>query len=133
MSDVIGLVADVIGIAGAIFAGFAWWQARQTNRKLEAEKARLNRTIPIKLVDGGREIMIPFETKRSDFSRAEVLGRIGMLPTKPGKDGKPVRFSIKYLNNPDFFVQLNQIIEGKGDGVLTIPLEKKEFDQFDLQ
>jgi hypothetical protein len=132
MFDSLGLIADMIGIVGAIFAVFAWWQSRKTNQDLAQERNRLGRTIAIKLAHGGNEIEIPAEIKRADFTRSEILGRIGMLPVKPTLDGKPGRFDIRYLNQPDFFKQLNQISDGRGDGVLTIPLTADEFNQFDL-
>lgn len=128
MFESLGLIADIIGVLGSIFAGFAWWQARKTNQDLALEKQRLNKTIPIKLVNGGREIEIPVHLKRADFTRAEILGRLGMLPVKPSVE----RYKIRYLNNPDFFIQINQIVEGTGSGVLTIPVSEEEFDQFDL-
>jgi hypothetical protein len=62
-------------------------------------------------------------------TRAEVLGRIGMIPMKQ----KGQRFSLKYLSKPDFLKQINQIAAGKGENVLTISCNKEELEQFDLR
>lgn len=36
----ISLAADIIGIAGAIFALAAWWQARKIRQAMDFEKTR---------------------------------------------------------------------------------------------
>jgi hypothetical protein len=50
----------------------------------------------------------------------------------PLKNKEKNRFSLSYLNTTGFIQQLNQIINGNGDGILTISCDDDEFDQFDL-
>jgi hypothetical protein len=45
---------------------------------------------------------------------------------------KGQKYSIAYLNTPEFFRQIAQLDEGIGEGVLTIPCTQEEFNQFDL-
>ncbi len=68
------------------------------------------------------------ELRRAELTRAEILGRLGMIPMKT----KGSRFSLSYLNKPEFLAQINQIMDGSGDAVLTIPCTQEEFEQFDL-
>ena len=128
MNEWISLIADIIGIFGAVFALFAWLQARQLKKEYEAEKARQHKKIQVVLQHGAQQIELPVELLRDELTRSEILGRIGMIPTKkPGK-----RFSIASLNTPEFLKQLNQIIIGSGEGILSISCTEEEIDQFDL-
>lgn len=123
----ISLVADVIGIVGAVFALFAWQQARQIRQELESEKQRQNRTIKIVLSYGDEKIELPVPLLRTELTRQEVLGRIGMIPRKT-----KAPYSIRYLNTMDFWEQLTQVMEGPGDGIISISLKEEELEQFDL-
>lgn len=129
--EIIGLVADGIGILGAIFALFAWMQSRALKEHLDAEAARQNEPIQVALAHGDRQFSLPVELRRSEFTRAEVLGRIGMIPLK-SKDPKD-RFILRHTNTPSFLKQINQIIDGRGPGVLLIPCDKTELNQFDME
>lgn len=124
----IGLIADIIGILGATFAVGAWWQSRQIKMELDAEKMRQQKTIRIVLSYGDKKIELPVPLLRSELTRQEILGRIGMIPTKNPKE----RYEIRYLNTLEFWQQLTQVMEGGGDGIFTISLQKGELDQFDL-
>ena len=84
--------------------------------------------ISVVLSYGVEKLELPVEIRRKEFSRAEILGRIGMIPLK--KTGK--RFSLGYLNSVEFLKQINQINEGDGDSILTIPCNETEFSQFAL-
>ena len=124
----IGLVADIIGILGAIFALFAWLKARELQQELEREKMRQHKEVQVVLAHGANKIELSVKLRRAELTRAEILGRIGMIPMKKKED----RFSIAYLDTPDFLQQINQIIEGTDEGILTIACTKREFEQFDL-
>jgi len=124
----LGSVADVIGILGAIFALAAWWQARRLHRELADERRRLARHITVVLQHGNQRIELPVELTRAELTRAEILGRIGMIPMRT----RGQRFSLAYLNTPEFLRQLNQVAAGIGDDLLTIPCTADEIDQFDL-
>ncbi|WP_119071505.1 hypothetical protein [Aggregatilinea lenta] len=124
----LGYFADVIGIFGAVFALFGWRQARQVRQELESEKNRQNKKVTVVLQCGADRLELPIELRRVELTRAEVLGRIGMLPMKV----KGQRFSLDYVSTIEFARQISQIIEGEGDALLTIPCEKQELDQFDV-
>ena len=111
-----GLLADAIGIIGAIFAFLAWL-------KLQLEESRRNKKITVKLQAPDEVIELPVDIRRAELTRSEILGRIGML-----NSGK--RFNLRYLNDPEFFRRLNEIIEGSGETVLTIVCTKDELQQF---
>jgi len=124
----LAISADIVGILGAFFALFAWLQARQVRKAITFEQQRQNRKITVVLQHGADRLELPVELRRAELTRAEVLGRIGMLPMKtPG-----ARFSLGYLNNPDFFRQISAIMVGTDDATLTIPCKQEEFEQFDL-
>lgn len=121
----LGVAASVLG---AVFALMAWLKARKVQKELETEKARQNKRITVTLQHGSQKLELPVELRRAELTRAEVLGRLGMIPMKI----KGRRFSLGYLNRPEFLQQINQIIDGNRDAVLTIPCTGEEFEQFDL-
>lgn len=124
----LGYAADIIGVLGAIFALLAWLKARELQKELHNEKERQLKEIQIILTDGKREIELPVKLRRVEFTRSEILGRIGMIPIK----GEAKRFSLSHLNKSSFLQQIEQIKEGPGNGVLTIPCDEEELQQFDL-
>jgi hypothetical protein len=124
----LGYVADVVGLAGAVFALLAWLKARQLRQDQEKEKERQNKKIKVFLQSTTHRIELPFEMRRAEFTRAEVLGRIGMIPTKNPKE----RFRIEYLNTRDFLLKVNAIMDGAGDATLEIKCTDEELGQFDL-
>lgn len=124
----LGSGADVIGILGAIFALAAWWQARRIRAELADERQRLTRRVTVVLQHGDQRIELPVELTRAELTRAEILGRIGMIPMK----ARGQRFSLTYLNTPEFLRQINQVAAGAGDDLLTIPCTAAEIAQFEL-
>jgi hypothetical protein len=125
----ISLIADFIGILGGIFAFLAWVQARQIDKKIEQERKRQNKRIKVILCNGMQPLELPIELRRAELTRAEILGRIGMIPMK--EKGK--RFSLGHLNTSEFLRRINEIIEGNGDSVLVIPCTEEELNQFDIR
>jgi hypothetical protein len=128
MTQTLGLIADIIGILGAVFALFSWMQARQLKKIQEQEKIRLNQKVGVILQHGQEKLELPVAIRRAELSRGELLGRLGMIPLE--KRGG--RFSLGYLNTAEFFQQMGQILEGQGEMTLIIPCSKEEFEQFDL-
>ena len=126
--ELFSFIGNLASISGAIFALMAWAKARKIQKELELEKKRQNRNITVALQYGSKQIKLPMDLRRADLTRAEVLGRLGMTPMK--EKGK--RFSIGYLNSPEFLKQISIIVKGNGDGLLTIPCDENEFHQFDL-
>lgn len=120
--------ADLIGILGALFALFAWLKARQVQQELAHEQQRQRRKITVALSYGARSIELPVQIRRAELTRAEVLGRIGMLPMRsPG-----ARFSLSATNTPEFLRRIDEIAGGDGDTTLSIPCTQAEFEQFAL-
>jgi hypothetical protein len=127
-SGVVGFIADIIGILGALFALLAWIQTKRLRKYLEKERLRQNEKVKLVLKHNDRTIDLPVELRREEVTRAEVLGRLGMIPVKD----KGKRFSIDYLNTREFWNQINQVVKGEGNSVLTIECDKDEFEQFDI-
>jgi hypothetical protein len=127
LTNWIGSIADIIGVGGALFAGLAWWVSRGTRKMLEAEKQRMNEPVGIVLqVEGGRRIELPSPIRRSELSRAELLGRIGMLPRKDPK----AFFAIGYLSSDKFFKQLSEVQDASGASEMVISCTEQEWGQF---
>lgn len=126
--DWLGSVSDVIGILSAVFALLAWQESLRINEKLKAEKQRQDRAIKVVLHSDRQDIELPFALRRMELTRAEVLGRIGMIPMK--EKGK--RYSIEYLNQPEFLDRIDQILSGYGDATSEIPCSEQEISQFDI-
>ena len=124
----LGSISDVIGILSAVFALLAWQESLRTNEKLKAEKQRQDRAIKVVFHSDRQDIELPFALRRMELTRAEVLGRIGMIPMK--EKGK--RYSIEYLNQPEFLDRIDQILSGYGDATLEIPYSEQEINQFDI-
>ncbi|MBV6392012.1 MAG: hypothetical protein KPEEDBHJ_01229 [Anaerolineales bacterium] len=126
-------VADIIGVLGGVFAFLAWIQTLRLRKYQIAEQKRLNSRIRVVLQYEDEKYELPFPLRRSEFTRAELLGRLGMVPIKNDEsDQEQKRFLITYLNSRDFFEQMNRIVQGEGDDLLVVPCEWKEFNQFDL-
>ncbi len=124
----ISWIADVFGIVGAIFALMAWLESRRIRANLRQEQERQNRKVTVVLQHGANKLELPVELRRAELTRAEVLGRLGMLPMK----NKGVRFALGYVNTPEFFRSVGQVAASSGDAILTIPCSADEFAQFDL-
>lgn len=128
MPEWISWFADALGILGAFFAFKAWMQSRTISTDLQKEKLRQARKIRVELTNGGRSIAVPVEFKRSEFARAEIQGRLGVIPMKKKGD----RYSIEFLNTPEFLRRIEEISNSDGDSLLTIPITDKELAQFDI-
>lgn len=76
------LIADIIGIAGALFALFAWQQARQIRKEQKQEATRQSKVVKVTLQYGKEKSELPVQLRRAELFRAEILGRIGMIPMK---------------------------------------------------
>lgn len=119
----VGQVADLAGAVGGVFAAFGVF------RLMAAEK-RLKQHVQVVLKlqgEDGKSITLPLELVRRDVSRAELLGRIGMLPMRE----KGARFSIRAISSPATMRELNTVVEGKSS-TIVIPVTGEEIEQFDL-
>lgn len=98
------------------------------HKEFEQEQKRQEQEISVILQSGAKSLKLPVELRRAEFTRSEILGRIGMIPMK--NSGQ--RFAIDYLNTPEFLRQINHILASDSNSILTIPCNEKEYDQFDL-
>lgn len=73
-------------------------------------------------------LKLPFGIRRGDFTRSEILGRVGMLPMKQ----KGCRFYLEYLNTSNFLEQINQVLANDDNSILIIPCNENEYAQFDI-
>ncbi|MEI6639382.1 MAG: hypothetical protein WCL46_06670 [Chlorobium sp.] len=125
-----GFIADVLSVLGAVFAGFAWWQAKRNNNQMRKEKERMNRQVKVilRLAESQRQIILPVHLRRHELTRAELLGRIGMIPRK----NKGNFFALSYCHSPSFFQELNRIQASDQEENLIIPCSLEEMEQFDV-
>ena len=124
----LGYIADVIGVFGAVFALGAWLQTRKIFQEQKLEAQRQEKLISVELVHGGQSEKLPVKLRRIEFTRSEILGRLGMLPMKE----KGQRFSLAYLSTDKFLRRLNEIAESPDETILEIPCTKEELEQFTL-
>lgn len=75
----------------------------------------------------GEQVDTGFSILRKNFTRGEVLGVLGMIPTVDGK-----KFSLEFTSNGDFLKAVNTIQKGKSKKFL-IPMTKSEREQFKLK
>ena len=127
---VLAIVADVVSVFAGVFAFKAWRESRKLRKEMGREQQRLQEPIgaTIRLEGGDRELQLPVQFRRGELSRAEVLGRIGMLPMK--EIGR--RFEIRYLNTSHFLDELHRLQESEGEDALNIVCSKDEFEQFNI-
>jgi len=120
--ETVGYVSDMVGTIGGIVSAVGII-------KLLAQKKREEQIVSVFfcVAEGNKTIFLPFEIVRRDVSRAEILGRMGMLPIQE----KSGRFVVRGLLTPEFFKNLNEVREGK-TSVLHIPITQKELEQFVL-
>lgn len=124
--ETVGNISNFFGVLGGIVAAVAstatWFGNRRATR-LAQEAVK----IVLRIGENGRQIVLPLEILRRDVSRAELLGRIGMIPVK--KAGS--RFTLREIGSPAVMRSINAVSRGE-TSVLVIPATADEVDQFDL-
>lgn len=126
-ASLIDYVSGILALLAAISSVAAWMQSIANRNALSSEKERQNAAIGIKLVcEDGRFRLLDLEMIRAEVSRAEVLGRLGMLPMA----SKGQRFSIAWLSSREFLQELARIRDGVGNDVIRVKVSASEFDQF---
>ena len=118
----LGDLANVAGVTGAIVSAIGVV-------RLQMDKWKMSDKVSVHLCideEGTPQVRLPIYMRRRDVSRAEILGRLGMLPmATPGK-----RFTFKYLSTPEFDEAVNAVAEGKRNLIL-LHSTREEADQFD--
>jgi hypothetical protein len=125
-------IADAIGVITAVFALWGWANTVVLRRQIaDAERRRLS-AIRVVLKSPTRDVELPLAMVRADLSRAELLGRIGMIPLAPAfAQAQGGRFRLRALGRPEFLVTLAAVQRGERDE-LVISADEAEIDQFDL-
>ncbi len=104
--------------------------------KPKARQAAAKIYIVLKENGSSQEVMFPVPLRRSEFSRQEVLGIIGMIPRKEASDdskvGKQDRYKIKYMSDPEFLLDVNRIAAGEGNETIRIRCTEAEMQQLDI-
>jgi hypothetical protein len=126
----LSLVSDLLSLTSAVFAAAAWMQVRASRRAVEAEAERQRAIISFALWSDETQssTMLPMTLRRSDLSRAEVLGVLGMVPMRQ----KGARFSLKYVGTPAFLAALNAAKDDSTPMLFRIPATQAEIEQFDI-
>lgn len=121
-------IADWASILGILITIATLVNTLRISRSLAAEKKRQAQPINVELkkISDGKVQALPFAMRRSEFNRAEILGRIGMIPIRVPTN----RFHIKHLNTQEFYEEVNRIADANGSATLTIPCDDDEFTQF---
>lgn len=114
MWDTLEKILTVIGVAGAVYSAWSWYSFRRREKVLsQPVRIRL-----VQAVTGSPILELPYQPPRRQIIRAEVLGFLGMVSGQP-------RFTIAFLNSPDFFNRLADIADGSAS-VLEIRVTPEE-------
>lgn len=119
--DFIGLFANVAGAVSGVAAFLGVLRLLRVQARLD------DRVSVVLKLEAEERVVLPLEMLRRDVSRAELLGRIGMLPMRQ----KGARFSIRAMSTPAFMQTVNAVVEGTTD-TLVIPVTRQELEQFEL-
>lgn len=120
--EIVGDVSNIFGTFGGLAAIALWFGQRRAKKLSEATVK-----VVLRIEGEGREIVLPLEIIRRDVSRAELLGRIGMIPMR--KAG--ARFALRNIGTPAVMREINRVSRGETN-VLAIPASAEEVEQFDL-
>lgn len=108
---------------------------------LRSEQRKGNQVVRIRLEvkeNPASVYQLPGTIRLKDFSRAEVMGRLGMIRIK---DAEQKFFKLGYVQkDPNFLTEIERIQSGKqsnqekiaGEFQLVIPCNQEEYDQFEF-
>jgi len=132
MIAMVSPIADAIGLITAVFALWGWANTVVLRRQIADAERRRSAAIRVVLKSPTRIVELPLAMVRADLSRAELLGRVGMLPLTPAAaQAQGGRFRLRALGRPEFLVTLAAVQRGERDE-LVISADEAEIDQFDL-
>lgn len=125
-----GVLSLALAMYGAVVSSLTFIKVKRQGLALERERMRMNEKILITLrfsAEGEEKTKIlPLYLSRREVSRAEILGRIGMMPMR----NKGARFSLAYTSSPKFLEQISKAQESEGEFVFEIPATVEEIEQF---
>lgn len=120
----IGHAASVLGLISALVAAIS----STVNLRMQRAEERRKRE-PVKVyvrASSATTIELPLALKRGDFTRAELMGRLGMLAKDQSKN-----LRIKALSSSALLKQIIDVTEDGASSVI-IECEQEELDQIDL-
>lgn len=125
-SQLLGNFASILQIITVVIALLGWMQTRRLDRELEKERQRQAQLIRVLLKSAktDAEIELPIRLRRSEITRSEVQGLIGMMCA----DGE--RYTLSHLTSPEFGDNLERVKASAIDDMLIIPCSALEFGQF---
>jgi len=128
LSQILGNFASILQIITVVIALLGWLQTRRLDSELEKERRRQAQLIQIVLknTQTDAEIELPIRLRRSEVTRSEVQGLIGMVCAS----GE--RYTLAYLASPTFGKALEHVKASTTDDPLIIPCSNTEFSQFVL-
>src|SRR5581483_5413989 len=111
---------------GAYKAFRGWEAAEATKAAAEAEAKKMATPVAIALVtDDERELVLPYRPLRSQLSRSEVAGVLGMFqPSVPG--GRLRQFNLSELSEVFTSGKFSAVLAGDTD-ILRVPCPDDEF------
>ena len=137
----LGLLTDIIALLGIPWAGYQIYKGRREaniERQAKAkESCRQNEDILIILKQEGsqRKICLPNKVRRGELTRAEVFGRIGMIPTvssKGASNESQSRFSVKKSSTESFIRKIDELHVSSDKTELILDCSAREMEQFDI-
>ena len=139
--EYIGVLADTIAVIGIPVATVKLFMAhkeyRENVKNQEKEEKRKNEEMQIVLQEknGKRSIYLPNKIRRGELSRAEILGRLGMIPMLPDPENPKIkhpRFEIRRNATQQFIHDIDVLHVASTGNLLTINCETNEVEQFNL-
>lgn len=123
--EILGFAILIITVISTLITLFNTRILRTEQR--EANK-RITLVLEVKDNDSSASYTLPGAIRRKDFSRAEIMGRLGMIPLE---DESKRFFTLGYVQkNPKFLKDIEEIYDLKEDAIMTIPCTQAEYDQF---
>ena len=118
--DRIGIVCGILAFIGSAYSAGMWVRHHLRERKLREP-------VPVRILcaENGHRYELPFQPPRRIVTRAEILGLLGMIPSRQQ------RFDWAWLHDEQFMRHLEEVHMGQRQ-VLEIPVTAEEFAQLDL-
>lgn len=118
--DRLGIVLGLLAFFGTVYSAWMWGRYRFAER-------RGRQAIPIRLTEaatGALLYTLPYAPSRRTLLRSEVLGLLGMIPSRQQ------RYDWRHLASPEFMLHLEEIQDGRRH-TLEIPVTAEEYGQLE--
>ncbi len=144
--DCIAFLANIIAVIGIPITAYQIIKGRSELKKSQEKKNKEERRknedmqIILKEKNTNRKIYLPNKIRRGELTRAEVLGRLGMMPMipvsssqsdTPKKDQR--RFLIKKNATEEFIRAIDALYVSSEGKELIVNCDTEEMEQFDIE